>query len=67
MYGTVLSSRVRSAFQVYHALKDAHEGLIVYKKADILERFHDKDHQRVPPILLAAQPGYVILRVSILE
>jgi len=39
--------------------------MTVYKKQDIPERYHFKNHYRVPPLLLLADEGYAIVRVSI--
>jgi len=41
--------------------------MTVYKKEDIPERYHLKKHYRVPPLLLEADFGYAIVRVSIVE
>jgi len=51
--------------QLYERLRNAHPNMTVYKKEDIPERYHLKKHYRVPPLLLEADFGYVIVRVSI--
>jgi len=38
--------------------------LTVYKKQDIPDRYHLKNHYRVPPLYLLADEGYVIIWVS---
>lgn len=30
----------------------------IYKKADLLDRWHYKNNPRIPPILAVAEPGY---------
>jgi len=39
--------------------------MTVYKKQDIPDKYHLKKHYRVPPLLLEADEGYAIVRVSI--
>jgi len=51
-------------FQLYEKLRSAHANLTVYKKQDIPDRYHLKNHYRVPPLLLIADAGYVIVRVG---
>lgn len=46
--------------EVYTALKANEEHFRVYKKKDIPERYHLKNHPRVPELLLVADPGYTI-------
>ncbi|KAL2101762.1 hypothetical protein ACEWY4_003523 [Coilia grayii] len=46
--------------KVYSALKGAHPHLHVYKKEDMPERLHYAKHPRILPIILWADPGYVI-------
>nr|XP_046270236.1 ectonucleotide pyrophosphatase/phosphodiesterase family member 7-like [Scatophagus argus] len=45
---------------VYNALKGAHPHLHVYKKEEVPERFHFSKNDRILPIVLWADPGYVI-------
>ena len=52
-------------WQLYERLRNAHPNMTVYKKEDIPERYHLKKHYRVPPLLLEADFGYAIVRVSI--
>lgn len=47
---------------LYERLRSAHPNLTVYKKQDIPERYHLKNHYRTPPLLLIADEGYVIVR-----
>lgn len=47
--------------EVYHALKSAEENYRVYKKEDLPERYHLKNHRRVEDIIMVADLGYTIL------
>ena len=40
------------------------EGLLVYKKENIPEKYHLKHNKLTPPILLVARKGYYISKVS---
>jgi predicted AlkP superfamily pyrophosphatase or phosphodiesterase len=46
---------------MYQALKSAEENYRVYKKEDLPERYHLKDHRRVEDIIMVADLGYTIL------
>ncbi|CAG5869416.1 unnamed protein product [Menidia menidia] len=46
--------------KVYGALRDAHPHLHVYRKEEVPERLHFAKHERILPIVLWADPGYVI-------
>lgn len=46
--------------EVYQALKDNQQHFKVYKKEEIPDRFHLKDHPRVPELLMVADVGYTI-------
>nr|XP_057918638.1 ectonucleotide pyrophosphatase/phosphodiesterase family member 7 [Doryrhamphus excisus] len=46
--------------KVYQALKGGHPHLHVYKKEEMPERLHYGTHPRLLPIILFADPGYVI-------
>ena len=46
--------------EVYDALKANEEHFKVYKKEEIPDRFHLKDHYRVPDLLMVADVGYTI-------
>lgn len=50
--------------KVYQALKGGHPNLHVYKKEDMPARLHYAKHPRILPIILNADPGYVINGVS---
>lgn len=50
--------------KIYQLLKKAHPHLRVYKKEEFPERFHYARHERVLPILLYGDSGYVINGVS---
>lgn len=45
---------------VYKALKGAHPNLHVYKKEELPERLHFSKNDRILPIVMFADPGYVI-------
>ncbi|XP_061416560.1 ectonucleotide pyrophosphatase/phosphodiesterase family member 7-like isoform X2 [Lethenteron reissneri] len=47
--------------EVYQNLKGAHPHLHVYKKEEFPERFHYRNHERILPILVYGDPGYVRL------
>lgn len=46
--------------KVYNALKGAHPHLHVYKKEEMPNRLHFANNDRILPIILWADPGYVI-------
>ncbi|KAM7382224.1 hypothetical protein PAMA_012879 [Pampus argenteus] len=46
--------------KVYQALKGSHPHLQVYKKEEMPARLHYGNHPRLLPIILIADPGYVI-------
>uniref|UniRef100_A0A8D0A736 Ectonucleotide pyrophosphatase/phosphodiesterase 7 n=1 Tax=Sander lucioperca TaxID=283035 RepID=A0A8D0A736_SANLU len=46
--------------KVYQALKGSHPHLHVYKKKEMPSRLHYSNHPRLLPIILFADPGYVI-------
>lgn len=46
--------------KVYNALKGAHPHLHVYKKEELPERLHFSANARILPIILYADPGYLI-------
>ena len=54
---------VFATFQIYTNLSGV-DHMTVYKKEDIPDRYHLKEHYRVPPLLLVADEGYAILRVT---
>jgi predicted AlkP superfamily pyrophosphatase or phosphodiesterase len=47
---------------VYRALLNAHPRLSVYRRADTPERWHYRDHPRIPPIVGVVDEGWQILR-----
>ncbi len=47
--------------ELYQALKSAEENYRVYKKKDLPERYHLKNHRRVEDIIMVADLGYTIL------
>ncbi|KAL7371933.1 hypothetical protein ABVT39_007171 [Epinephelus coioides] len=46
--------------KVYQALKGSHPHLHVYKKEELPTRLHYSNHPRLLPIILIADPGYVV-------
>ncbi|XP_078712411.1 ectonucleotide pyrophosphatase/phosphodiesterase family member 7-like [Lampetra fluviatilis] len=46
--------------EVYQNLKGAHPHLHVYRKEEFPERFHYRNHERILPILVYGDPGYVV-------
>jgi predicted AlkP superfamily pyrophosphatase or phosphodiesterase len=48
--------------EVYRKLAGANPHLKVFKRAEIPERWHYRDHPRVPPILGVADEGWQVLR-----
>ncbi|XP_041823135.1 ectonucleotide pyrophosphatase/phosphodiesterase family member 7-like [Melanotaenia boesemani] len=46
--------------KVYNALKNAHPNLHVYKKEEMPEHLHFAKNDRILPIIIWADPGYVI-------
>jgi len=53
--------------EVYQALKENEENYTVYLKEDMPERFHFKNHYRIPEIIMIADPGYTITNRSFFE
>ncbi|ETE56621.1 hypothetical protein L345_17668, partial [Ophiophagus hannah] len=58
-FGMILPKQGKEE-EIYQKLKKAHPHLRVYKKEEFPERFHYAKHERVLPILLYGDPGYVI-------
>jgi predicted AlkP superfamily pyrophosphatase or phosphodiesterase len=48
--------------KVFRALEHAHPHLHVYRRAETPERWHYRDHPRVPPIFGVADEGWQVLR-----
>lgn len=48
--------------EVYRALAGAHPRLSVYRRAQTPERWHYRDHPRIPPIVGVADEGWQVLR-----
>ncbi|XP_022255647.1 ectonucleotide pyrophosphatase/phosphodiesterase family member 5-like [Limulus polyphemus] len=46
---------------VYNHLKTAHPNMTVYRKKDIPNHFHYKNHRRIMPIIAVADEGYYIV------
>lgn len=61
-YSPALMANVKNGKldEVYDALKQNEENFKVYKRDDIPERYHLKNHYRVPELLLVADLGYTI-------
>lgn len=50
--------------KVYQVLKGAHPKLNVYKKEEVPNRLHFSNHERITPLVLYGEPGYIIHGVS---
>lgn len=48
------------AERVYQALAGRHPHLRVYHKAEIPDRFHYRDHRRIPPVIGIADEGWAV-------
>ncbi|XP_076308138.1 ectonucleotide pyrophosphatase/phosphodiesterase family member 5-like [Tachypleus tridentatus] len=46
---------------VYEKLKNAHPNMTVYRKKDIPDHFHYKNHRRIMPIIAVADEGFYIV------
>ena len=53
--------------EVFEALKEKEENYSVYLKEDMPERYHFKNHYRIPEIILIADPGYSITNRSFFQ
>lgn len=53
--------------EVYKTLKENEENYTVYLKEDMPERYHFKNHYRIPEIIMIADPGYTITNQSFFE
>ena len=53
--------------KVYQALKENEDNYTVYLKENMPERFHFKNHYRIPEIIMIADPGYTITNRSFFE
>ncbi|XP_006625734.1 bis(5'-adenosyl)-triphosphatase enpp4 [Lepisosteus oculatus] len=51
-----------NATQVYNALKDCHPNMKAYLQAEIPDRFHYRDNERIQPIILVADEGWTIVQ-----
>lgn len=58
---TMVQPKEDQTEKVYQALKSKEENYSVYKKEELPERYHLKDHRRVEDIVLIADLGYTIL------
>lgn len=56
----MVNVKVDNLDEVYSALKGNEEHFKVYKKEEIPDRYHLKNHRRVPELLLVADVGYTI-------
>jgi len=58
---TMIQPKEEREEKVYQALKSAEENFRVYKKEELPERYHLKNHRRVEDIVMVADLGYTIL------
>ena len=49
---------------MYNALKDVNPNLIVYRREEVPDEYHYKNHRRVPPIVVEGRPGATVLKVN---
>lgn len=61
---TMIQPKTGMVDEVYQNLKEVENHYIVYKKEDLPDRYHLKNHRRVPDIVMMADPGYTILSES---
>lgn len=59
---TMIQPKEGQADKIYNALKAKEEHYRVYKKEELPERYHLKEHRRVSDILLVAELGYTVLQ-----
>ena len=61
-WGEVVQLRPRtgSVDDIYHAIKDRHPSMTVYKREDLPARFHYRDNARIQPVLALAAEGWEI-------
>jgi predicted AlkP superfamily pyrophosphatase or phosphodiesterase len=52
---------------VYRALANAHPRLKVYRRSETPERWHYRDHPRIPPVVGVVDEGWELLRRRIYE
>ena len=45
-------------------MTEGNPNMVVYHKEDIPERLHYKNNERVPSIVVVADPGYAVYAVS---
>lgn len=58
---TMIQPKEEKTEEVFRALKKSEKHYKVYRKEDIPDRYHLKNHRRVPEILVVADLGYTIL------
>lgn len=56
---TMLQPKEGLTEDVFKKLEANEENYVVYLKKDLPERFHLKNHRRIPDIILIADPGYM--------
>ena len=52
---------------VFRALEKAHPRLKAYRRAEIPQQWHYRDHPRIPPIMSIADEGWQVLRRSTVD
>ena len=63
----MLNTKPGKLEEVYSALKAGEENYKVYKKEELPDRYHLKNHYRVPEIIIVADLGYTINERSYIE
>ncbi len=61
---TMIQPKEGKVEEMYQALKANENNYIVYRKEDLPERYHLKNHRRVPDLIVIAEPGYTLLNES---
>ena len=58
---TMIQPEKGSEELLYRRLKRAENHYRIYRKEDLPEKYHLKNHRRVPDLLMIAEPGYAII------
>lgn len=61
---TMIQPKEGKTEEMYRALKANENNYRVYRKEDLPERYHLKNHRRVPDLVVIAEPGYTLLNES---
>jgi len=61
---TMIQPKEGKTEEMHQALKTSENPYRVYHKEDLPERYHLKNHRRVPDLVVIADPGYTLLNES---